>query len=118
MLPLLTLQISTNGLVSFQSPFSSFNPSSFPITPVPVIAPLWADFDFRETGTVYYRVSTDEATLARVSRMINDSNPDFHEFIPSLCAVVTWSEATLFANTLSKVIMTTIRLARELFKIH
>ena len=104
MLPLLTLQISTNGLVSFQSPFSSFNPSSFPTTPVPVIAPLWANFDF-VTGTVYYRVSTDEATLARVSRMINDSNPDFHEFIPSLCAVVTWSEATLFTNRSSKVII-------------
>ena len=100
MLPLLTLQVSTNGLVSFQSPFSSFNPSSF--SPVPVIAPLWADFDFTVTGTVYYRVSTDEATLARVSRMINDSNPDFHEFIPSLCAVVTWSEATLYGNRLFK----------------
>lgn len=97
------IQVSTNGLVSFQAPFSSFHTSSFPTTSVPVIAPLWADFDFRETGNVFYRVTTDEATLDRVRTMIANSNPNLGGFSPTLCAIVTWSEATLFSRRLSRI---------------
>lgn len=92
------MQVSTNGIISFQSPFNSFRVSSLPTSSAPMIAPLWADYDFREAGNVYYRVSQDTVTLGRVQEMITEANPDFKGFSPSLCVIVTWSEATLFSR--------------------
>ena len=59
-----TMQVSTNGVISFQSEFTDFTVSSFPTSSIPLIAPLWADFDFRDReGNVFYRIAEDEATL-------------------------------------------------------
>ena len=91
------MQVSTNGVISFQSGFTDFVVSSFPTSSVPLIAPLWADFDFRDReGNVFYRVAEDEATLKRAREMLLDANQDISEFIPTFCVIVTWSEATLF----------------------
>ena len=92
------LQISTNGFISFESPPSRLRISSFSVSPVPVIAPLWADFDFREAGFVYYRVSQDEMLLNQVARKISSRNSEFSDYRPTLCVVVTWSQALLFST--------------------
>lgn len=76
----------------------------FPTSPVPIIAPLWADYDFREAGNVNYRVTEDETTLARVRGLIVKINPNFSEFSPLLSVIVTWSEATLFSRRRAEII--------------
>ena len=90
------MQISTNGVISFQSEFTNFLISSFPSSSVPLIAPLWADFDFRSRGNVFYRIAEDETSLVRARETIVRANANFTKYYPSLCVIVTWSEATLF----------------------
>jgi hypothetical protein len=48
--------INNNGNVTFQSPLSTYTPTSFPIANQPMIAPFWGDADTRVQpggGTVY-----------------------------------------------------------------
>lgn len=75
----------------------------FPFSSVPLIAPLWADYDFREAGNVYYRVTDDETILVRVKEIIVEINPGFGDFDPVSCIIVTWSEASLFSRLFSAV---------------
>ena len=99
------MQVATNGVVSFQSEFTEFLISAFPTATVPVIAPLWADFDFRSAGSVYYRVTRDSATTARARDLVIEANPEFSGFSPSFCVVVTWSQANLFSNNITVSVM-------------
>lgn len=92
------LQISTNGFISFESPPSVLRISSFSVSPVPVIAPLWSDFDFREAGFVYYRTSQDEVLLNQVAGKISKRKPEFSGYHPTLCVIVTWSQTLLFST--------------------
>ena len=96
--------MSTNGVLSFQSKLmNSFNPLSFPSSDVPLIAPFWADFDFREIGTIFYRVSQDEMILDRLSHLIIERNPNFSSYYPTLCVIITWSSATLTSLTFNEI---------------
>ena len=93
--------MSSNGLISFREGFNEFRVSRFPrisSCAVPLIAPLWADYNFRQGGKIYYRVTEDPATLAKAKEVITENN--FSEFSPTLCVIVTWAEATLFTRTL------------------
>ncbi len=89
--------MSTNGLLSFNEEFSSpivmpFSGSSAPL--LPLIAPLWSDFNFRETGTLYYRVTNDSNILNGIRRKISILNSDFTSYQPTQAVIVTWFKAT------------------------
>lgn len=89
-------QISTNGLVSFESAFKLHIPTSFPRRTgpfVPLIAPLWADFNFRDAGRIYYRVTNDSSTLDTVAEAISGKNDLYTEYKPTLAVVVTWFQS-------------------------
>ena len=91
---LLVWQVSTNGLLSFEGPYQSFEPCHFPCTPEPVITPLWTDLDFSSRGLIYYRASQDPDILTQVVDMITAVNPGLSEYQPKLALVVTWFDAT------------------------
>ena len=94
--------MSTNGLLSFREAFSQFHVTAFPRISndnVPIIAPLWADYNFREIGSVYYRVTEDVATLARAKELITKHQNGSDEFSPSLCVVVSWVDAVLLTRS-------------------
>ena len=99
------LQLSVNGILSFQSSFTSFRVIEFPSTLVPVIAPLWADFNFRDSGDIYYRVTQDEKTLRKFTDLISDENPIFRDYHPKECVIVTWSFANLSSQELGETIV-------------
>ena len=99
------LQLSVNGILSFQSSFTSFRAIEFPSTLVPVIAPLWADFNFRDSGAIYYRVTQDEKTLRKFTDLISDENPIFRDYHPKECVIVTWSFANLSSQELGETIV-------------
>ncbi len=63
------------------------------------MAPLWADFDFRDSGLVFHRVSQDDLLLDSAASRIAAMNQDFAGYRPTLCVIVTWSQAVLFSNT-------------------
>ena len=76
-----------------------FRMTSFPASTIHLIAPLWADFDFRDSGSVYHRVSQDDYILDKAARKIAELNPDFEGYRPRLCVIITWAHAVLFSNT-------------------
>ena len=87
------MQVSWNGYISFQQAYNSFTPSLFPLSVlIPILAPLWADFDFRVSGAVYSRVTDDSDTLDQVVGMIAGLNPALSDYQPTLAVVVTWFE--------------------------
>ncbi len=71
---------------------------------LPLIAPLWADFNFREAGSLYYRVTNDSTTLRRATQEISRENQDFSNYSPTLAIVVTWFEAVLLQDNTFSVI--------------
>ncbi len=95
---LFLMQISTNGFVSFAMP-DFHQVTQFLSNGFPLIAPLSADFDFRQSGSVYYRVISENCTLMPVvADEIRRLNPSLKtNFQPTMCVVVTWFEAILFS---------------------
>lgn len=92
------MQVSTNGFVSFAMPdFQHI--TQFPSSGFPLIVPLSANFDFRQTGSVYYRVISESCTLMPVvADEIRRLNPDLAaNFQPTMCVIVTWFEASRFS---------------------
>lgn len=93
------MQISTNGLISFDgniNQFRSYAVSSFPRRSPPylsLMAPLWADFNFRDYGTIFYRVATDDKTLEAVTSIIMNLNSNYSKFRPTMAVVVTWFQS-------------------------
>ena len=66
---------------------------------VPIISPLWGDYNFRRGGSLVYRVVTDDdATMVKARELIAKTDPSFSDFSPSLCAIVTWVDAVLLTR--------------------
>lgn len=90
--------MSTNGLVSFEDAHDTYTPCDLPCTPVPVITPAWTDWTIEDTGSLFYRVTQEQATLDLVKEMITDVNPGLSDYQPTLAVIVTWFEARLLSD--------------------
>ena len=75
-----------------------FRMSSLMDSTVPLVAALFADFDLRDSGSVYYRVSQDNYILDEVAERIVSLNPSFNGFHPTLSVIATWTQAVLFSD--------------------
>ena len=78
-----------------------FIPVPFPRTSgqlVAMVAPLWADFDFRNGGTLYYRVETKDSILNSISESLAQQNDTYKAYKPTLAIVITWFESRLLQN--------------------
>lgn len=87
--------------MSFEAGFSSYQVEAFPrqnLPLLPLIAPLWADFNFRDSGNVFYRIDTNMDTLDRVAEIIANSNPIYGDFRPTMAVVVTWFQGRLLRS--------------------
>lgn len=98
-------QVSTNGLILFSDPSGSLtNVRALPTCNLPLVAALWEDFDFRASGSMFFRTATnksDATLLDSVASKISQMNPDLSGFRPTLVVVVTWFEAILFSGQFS-----------------
>ena len=95
----LLLQISTNGLLSFEGPFDTFRVCDFPCTIHPVVAPDWNDFNFERGGIIYNRATQDPDILNRAAALIFAMNPALNDYEPTQAVIVTWLGAPLRRNT-------------------
>jgi len=93
-------QISTNGLISFGSPFSSGQIEPFPQF-TPLIEPFWADLEVREEngGAIFYRIDQNLLTLNSITSEVSALNADFSSFSPSYAVIITWFNANLKDNS-------------------
>ena len=77
-------------------PFSLYIREDFPRTTppyVPLIAPFWTDFNFRDSGAIFYRMTSEAAVLNLAEEKINVSG-----FVPTLAVVITWFQSTLLGS--------------------
>lgn len=104
---LISLQVSTNGIISFGLPFYNHQPSLFPgpstiISSQYLVAPFWSDVDIRTAGTITYEVHTIDnedsgAILSTVSEFISTYTGD--GFNGSWLLVVLWDGVREFPAT-------------------
>lgn len=97
------IQVSTNGLISFQNSFISNSPgkfsTSFPEFYIPIIAPLWTNlYNFRVESDIFYRSTNDAVILNRIADMVTNINSNFSTYQPTLAVIVTWSMITTFTS--------------------
>jgi len=112
--------IGSNGLISFANqndvPFNSLDPRPFPIENTTFVAPLWMDYDNRQSlangaNSIYYRSTTDSTTLTRATEDIrrafglSDFNAE-HVTIATWFKVGKWKRATDKLNTFQVVLVT------------
>ena len=64
------MQISSNGLLSFGTLFTSYSPTSFPLSSVVVIAPFWDDIILTNTGIVRYGIVTSTCVINKVETFL------------------------------------------------
>ena len=64
----------------------------------PLIAPLWADLNFRQGGSLYYRVTEDRDFLDSVAERIRTENRAYEGYRPELAVVATWFESRIFSG--------------------
>ena len=96
------MKVSTNGFISFGGEFveDSFDVGLFfDGVPYPMIAPLWADFNFREEGTIYYRVTNDKEILDKIAKRIARHNFDYTHYSPTVAVIITWFQSRLFESS-------------------
>ena len=90
------LQVSSNGLISARERYTQFVPSpftrEFSAFPHAIIAPLWADFDSRDQGSIYYRVTNDSEVLDQIVDTISNLNPDLNSYTPKQALIATWED--------------------------
>ena len=86
------IQVSTNGVLSFRTPFLDFSPVPFPLQfrNDSLIAPFWDDSDSSSGGQVFYRFTSDEAILGEISANISDAFGV--DFTPVSAFIATWFE--------------------------
>uniref|UniRef100_A0A1X7UXG1 AMOP domain-containing protein n=1 Tax=Amphimedon queenslandica TaxID=400682 RepID=A0A1X7UXG1_AMPQE len=93
------IYISSNGLVSFTRPYINWQPIPFPYsqTLIPVLAPLWIDFDIQslESSALFYNTYTstggqrDRNMLKVASERVRELSGV--EFQGSWVLIATWS---------------------------
>ena len=99
--PSIHMQISSNGLISFGSTFTSHVPQSFPI-PYNVIAPYWTDIDLRNKGFVRYATITrSHQTLSCLMDITNDLIEELEndEFNATWLLVARWIDVCPFGDS-------------------
>lgn len=94
-----SMQVNSNGVLSFGFPFNQHSPSVFPLSSTDIlIAPFWIDINIEIAGRIYYRFSNDVALLNQAQSLILDS-----AFSPSLLFIATWDRVAQFNGVSSEV---------------
>ena len=97
-----TLQVNTNGVLTFDQPFFVNSPRPFPDNSLRKISPFWENFDSSRTGRIYYQNTTDITLLRRAQFSLRDIFPSARDFFPSYPFIATWDrtqELGLNANS-------------------
>ena len=101
------LQVNNNGHITFNRPFSRFNPE-FPIlgSNIAMIAPFWADSDTTANGSgyVWYRETDEEELVVAVKARIEQAYPfTAQDFVPRHIIIATWDHIGYYPRQTDKV---------------
>ena len=88
---LLSSQVNTNGIISFQLGFRFAIPQRFPLNNfIPLIAPFWNFVDIRRFGNIFYRETSNAALLQRARDQLQELFPSSGNFTPTTLFIATW----------------------------
>nr|XP_006814892.1 PREDICTED: sushi, nidogen and EGF-like domain-containing protein 1-like [Saccoglossus kowalevskii] len=91
------LWVNTNGVLSFDDEELSYSPLPIPHGTNHLLAPYWADVDVRSGGQLFYRQTTDTATLDKADTII--SSAFGINFQSTSAIVITWYDVAFFATS-------------------
>ena len=77
-------------MISFNSTVRGFAAEAFPLSGSTLITPYWGDVDTRETGDVFYRLTTVNALLEMAKTDIHSVYSDLSFFTPKQLLIATW----------------------------
>ena len=94
--------MSTNGLLSFRSPFGSPRvenfTNSFTRFGDPIVAPYWRDLEpeeLRGRGNIFTRITNDADLLNETAALIESLNPGITGFRPQQAVIVTFERVAI-----------------------
>ena len=98
------MQIYEDGIISLGNRY--FYGRSFPM-PLSnlsqhVIAPFWADVDFKNIGNIFYRQTSEPSLLARATREVRSTFPTSSNTTIKNLLIVTWDGVPFRRITSSK----------------
>lgn len=88
---------------------SGYSPQTFPLSsPLPLVAPYWADVDTSGTGTVWYRQTVSKEALERAQYDVTRDptlfpSLDLSDFTPTLVVIATWDHVGYFSRKTDRV---------------
>ena len=89
--------MNSNGVLSFDDPFTEYRPRVFPFISPPLIAPFWRDLNPSRGGSISYRQTNDSLELQRVHGLLSSLDVgDLVGFFPIQLFVVTWNQVPPF----------------------
>ncbi|XP_062612220.1 uncharacterized protein LOC134274009 [Saccostrea cucullata] len=92
-----SLFVNNNGDVTFQTPLSQYSSEPFPINGSHrIIAPFWCDIDTSKGGHLWYRTTSDSATLQQGTNKVRSLFPDLATFSASWMLVATWEDVSSY----------------------
>ena len=90
-------QVNTNGILSFQSAFTSATPHMFPLSAnISLIAPFWDDVDITRFGNIFYRETSNATLLQRAQDQLQGLFPSSGNFTPTTLFIATWDRVAEF----------------------
>ena len=99
-------QVNTNGVISFNAPYPTFNPAPFPMPNRSLIAPFMSDVDTRGIGEIYLKETSDPTLLQRASSIIHSATyqvMELPQFDPLWMLVATWYNVGHYNSGTNKV---------------
>ena len=66
---LLSVQVSSNGLLSFGTSFNQWTPEAFPLSSAIIVAPFWDDIHLTQTGVAQYNVITSASNSTIIDQV-------------------------------------------------
>ena len=92
-------QVNTNGIISFQRPFTDYIPRRFPLNNnIPLIAPFWDDVDIRRFGNIFYRQTSNVTLLQTARDQLQNLFPSSDNFTPTTLFIATWDRVAQFGG--------------------
>ena len=102
--PIFCLQVSSNGILSFDEQFSEYASQLFPLyfesRSVPIIAPFWTDINIEDGGSIYYRQTTEADLIRRAQNLTRRGFPQTaQDFTPTHLFIATWDRVAPFSGS-------------------
>jgi alpha-tectorin len=102
-----SVYVITNGILTFNSGVTEYQPNPFPLLNIIGVAPYWTDINNRVGGEIYFREVISNTVLNQIGNDIRRAYPVFVNFRPIWAYIVTYDEVAEFGSNKPSINITT-----------